>query len=929
MIRPVVIAVLCTVFVLSTQPFLTHGSEAVSAKGKPSSAGKKREMLDLLLSTFLASGDLENALRVTSIATGLFPEDPYWWEKHAELNVWTGNARMALPAYLKAYRLSQRRDIRKKAMELAMALNRFDIAKELLEEEVKTGRIEDIQKMVSVYEQAGSIEELIHMLRGIYEREKDRNVLKTLSRLYFFYGRPLSALKSMDEMEQSFGLTPEDALFKARLLYTLKRYDRALGVLKRYEHRAGPLDTEFWQTMSDIAWGLKDYSASVRASETLYRAKRAREVDYERLFLYWAERDKRRALKYALEGWHNFRMDYMFYYFLNTSASLRDWKLIAREVEKLSTTEFERFMKNPFFVSIYAQTLLNTGRPETARRLYRTLLERAFHREVLAGYIYFLIDVGDHAGLKEVLRRYSKFETEPGLVMPFVLAYMSLQDGKNALSLSKVLPMDTPDRELLYADILSLYGREHRADAVRFRLYRKLKRRLEENPQLVRNRAFMETFVRVALYYEPAGRLKEYLRSAGGVLSADVVEEVEISNLLLRGEHDRARYLIKKYDYVVRPWIHLNLALWEDERMKMLKLLEDHMGTLPVRDTVEALVRTGQIKTAVSHAHHGLALNREDSLLYTQYADLVTEYGQRLKLGAGYIMYGPYEEFKKELSAGLYLARATELVVFGTHAERTNSDSEDLVNPPSSRQETGIRLKKLFNRGRVGLTLGTMKAMEENGFYLVELESRYLKDRISLGLSYGKNLFTEDNVYLYLGGMRQGYTVKLSYSHSHRMWAGLELGNYRYLSQDARELGRGIILRQSLHHRLRRGYPDYTLRLYVEALSFREDRTSGTLIETLYPYSPLRVLNKSYSLVGVGLSFGERRREGYTGVWRPYMVFDVTWNNRTDLGVDAEAGIGGGLFRQDHLSVGLRYVKGFRAGEDIYLGVSVNYRLFY
>ncbi len=932
MTRTIVILI-STVFVLTATTAITCGEEAAggSVEKKLTSSNKKGEVLRLLLSTFLASGDLENALRVTSIATALFPQDSFWWEKQAEINLWTDRPEEALNAYLEAYRLSGREEMRKKAVELAISLNRFDVAKRLVEKRIEGAgaEAEELKGLVSIYEQAGSIDELIGILEKSYKERADKELLGTLARLYSFYGRPGDALRTLAEMERRYGLSPEEALFYARTLYRLKRYGQALSVLKRYSKAVSPEDSEYWETMSDIAWAIRDYPTAIQASQMLHGTDMARQVDYERLFLWWMESREERALEYALEGWQHFGIDYMFYYFLNAAVSLGRWELVVREVEGLEKEDFHRFMKNPAFVSIYAQALANTGQVSKGRGLYEEVLGREFTKKLLADYLYFLLHVDDTLGLRGVVKRYSHMEEERELLTPFLLAYVRLQKGKKALELSYLLPRDTVDGELLYIDILRLYGREHEAEALRYGIYRRLERRLKKEPHLLRNRAFMESFLRVATYYEPPERIDRYFHMAEGVLPRRMVEDIRLSSLLWREERDRASYLLKRRAYMGRPWMYLNLALWEDERMKMLELLKTHIDTLPVRDRVEALTRTGRIWDALGYAYRGLDDNREETLLYTQYTELVSEHAEHSGVEVGYIMYGPYEESKEEVSLGIYLSKGIGLELSGLMAQKRVVDKANLVNPPSDRRRFGIKVTGLLDRGRITLALGRMKGLKENGFYRLKLEGFYLEDRLAVSLLYGKNLFTNDNVYLYLGGMRESYMATLSYNHSYRTLLSLELGTHNYSSQDGLELGSATILRQNVFYKVRAGYPDYTLRLYVESLDFKEDRERGAIVERLYPYEATRVLNRSYNLAGVGIVFGLKHRDGYTRVWRPFASLNATWNNRTDLGFDVEAGIGGGLFRQDNLSVGFRYVEGFKARDDEFMNIYLRYSLFH
>ena len=896
---------------------------------KPPKLKRKEQVLKLLLSTFIAAGNLEEARKVAELGTNYFPASRYWWQKYAEVNMWTGKPDEALRAYIVLYRLSGNDDVRKMATELAVVLNRFDVAKELMEKDIKEGRLRDVNKIIQIYEMSGDIDELIPLLEGMYARDRDKQTLFALARLYFFYGRPEDALKTLERMEQNHGLTIDEVLFYSNVLYSMRRYRDALKLLKRYRAEATPEDRLFWETLSDLAWGLKDYPTSVEASRTLYEAGTPRQIDHERLFLWLADKGDERIIEYALDGWKRFRTRYLFYYFLNAATSYKKWHLIVDEVEGLPIEDRIYFMKDRSFMEIYAYALARTGRVELARKLYRELLKESFSKSLLANYIYFLLDIEDGKGLREVVRTYSMVEADRELIVPFIFAYVRLQNGKRALKLARLMEIDSVDKEVLYMEILSLYGRTYSAESMRYRLYVRLKRMLQKEPSLIKNRVFFENFLFLAMYYEPAQKIKDYIKEGRGVVSRPMLEDLELSHLLMRQEHNRVDYLIRIHGYYARPWMHLNIALWKDERMKMLRLLEDNLYGLPIRDRVEALVRVGSIGLALDYSYRGLEDNPEDSLLYTQMADIVSEYAQRAELRAEHISYGPYEEFKKSASAGIYINNGVSVELFGSVADRAGSDNTILVNAPSARREAGIKIKGLLKRGRVGLTVGSMKGTHTNQYYLVELESYYLEHKIRLGLAYGENLFTDDNIYLYLGGMRDSRSATVFYSHSNKLTFGFELAKHRYFSQDGKRLGDGTTIRQVAYYSLREGYPDYTLRAYAESQQFREDRQQGASIERLYPVAPTRVLNRSYKLVGAGLFFGNRNLNGYVRVWRPFLSFDVTWNNLTDIGFDISGGVGGGLLRQDNLSVGARYVKGFKSTEDEYLNLFMQYRLFY
>ena len=929
MVRILIIAFAGAALLCNVQPTLGKRADRGETEKEAKTGDKEETLLRLLLSTFLASGDLKNASVVAEKGTRLFPEDPYWWERVAEISSWRGRSDDALRAYITAYRLSGKDTLRKKAFSLAVALNRFDLAKELMEEDIESGKVDDIKNILFVYEQSGDIDALIAVLEGIIEKDRDRKVAGHLARIYFSYGRPEDAARILRETEETFGLKPDDALFYTEVLYSLRRYADALDLLKRHMDKASPGDARYWETMSDLAWGLQEYDTSVQASRILRRTGRARAVDYERLFLYWNGKDPGRAMNYALEGWRSFKTSYLLYHFLTAAASLGRWDQIVTEIKRLDREDIERFLKDPYFTAVYAQALRNARGPEHAKRLYARVLKENFSKELLSQYIYLLLDYEDDRGLKGVARDYGRLANEPGLLMPFTLLYAKIGNGRKALTLAERLPDDTATTRLLRADILSLYGRHAEAEALRFNIYRDMRDKLKKNPELLEDGRFLEEFLRVAPYYESPRIVAGYMALAKEVLPQKTANDIELSYLMGIEGRTMVEHLIRKYNYAARPWMYLNLALWEDARYDMAELLGKHPYTLPARDRVEALRRTGRIKDAMQHAYLGLYKNREDHLLYKQFSDLARNYQQTAGVTLYYEERGPYEETAEEISFELDISKGFEAAFFYTGGRTVDSDKASLVNAPDSRNIYGIRLSRLFDRGRLKLAAGSHKGIKENVFYTVGLDSYHLLNGIRLGLFYGKNVRADENVYLHLAGMKDRYAVSASYSFERRSTLNVRLSYQRFRSQDGPSVGSSMNVYSEASYRVRTGYPDYTVRVYLDSVRFNEGTRDKGAIRTLFPYEPESVLPESYNMAGAGVLFGLDDRYGHAGPWRPFLSLDVTLNDKTGPGFSTSVGIGGGVLRRDSLSAGIEYVKGFKGTEDEYLRLFASYRLLY
>ncbi|MFN3481251.1 MAG: hypothetical protein ACK415_12820, partial [Thermodesulfovibrionales bacterium] len=71
------------------------------------------------------------------------------------------------------------------------------------------------------------------------------------------------------------------------------------------------------------------------------------------------------------------------------------------------------------------------------------------------------------------------------------------------------------------------------------------------------------------------------------------------------------------------------------------------------------------------------------------------------------------------------------------------------------------------------------------------------------------------------------------------------------------------------------------------------------------------VLPESYSLIGLGFSFGFENRDSYTRVIRPFFDSSLTFDTLGRPGIGLSGGVGGALSRRDNFSLGLSYTNNF------------------
>nr|WP_028950956.1 hypothetical protein [Sulfurihydrogenibium subterraneum] len=177
--------------------------------------------------------------------------------------------------------------------------------------------------------------------------------------------------------------------------------------------------------------------------------------------------------------------------------------------------------------------------------------------------------------------------------------------------------------------------------------------------------------------------------------------------------------------------------------------------------------------------------------------------------------------------------------------------------------------------------------------------------------------------------MKNRFGLSLTYNFNNRMSYFINPSYNQYYSSDKVKLGTSFNLYEELSYKLRVGYPDYTFRLYTSHGIYNEKDGYKGSIEKISQYPNPKVLPNSYNQIGVGFLFGYENDNSYVRVFRPFLSVDLSYNDVTGVGYGFGGGFGGAIFRQDNLSIGFNYFKGFRGTADRYFNIYLKYRLYY
>ncbi|MFN7065244.1 MAG: tetratricopeptide repeat protein [Aquificaceae bacterium] len=878
------------------------------------------ELLKLLITSLLGKGDLEEAYNISKKAMELYPESVYWLDLHAKICLWTNRAGEVFETYRRLVLLDPSKNNVKNFFHMALASNRFDIASQLIREHEYLREDISIKDLVYMFNEAGEIKELIKLLEDLYEKKKDPNLLQNLAQIFYNYGDIRKAFEYMNKLENAHGFTSiEEVNLYSDILFVMRRYREFLAVLKRYFNMARDENVEYFERLSDLGWFLRDTEASFSASKKLENIGKARLVDYVRLYMVLYSRvSYEEASIYAKKGYERYRDFYLLTAYVQSLRMLNKWEEIARF---LSDKEKD-MVRSHFLISIYFKALYRIGKKDEAKNFLKLTLKNNFSEELLAEAIYNAVENSDGELALYVEKNYGQLKDK--LAQPFAVLYLFMQNSQSALELLRTIKRESIEDLLLYADVLSLYGREDESARIRLSILRQLSQNIEDT---YRDPNKLTAYLRVGIQYLPASQIEEALKVAQKTLTPEVYEDIYYSYLISKDYRGKLYYMANIQDKKLKPWMDLNIALFYDDRDWQKELLEKHADILPIRDRVEALRRTGELKKAGYYAYKGLEENREDYLLYKQFRDLVVEYYSKLGDTLSYTSFGDVNFLKNEFNLRYYLTEGTYFNYESVSWFKVSNKNPFLRNVKNAFYN-GMRIRKAFDRKQVEFGVSHMSSLESVIGALFAYKV-YLPNKTHGQVGIALNQPSYESIYMLQGGMKDVLFTFIQHSFNSRLSFNLRGSYEKYKSQDNKNIGKGFINYTELYYKLRFGYPDYTLRLFTLNTLFNEKSGPRGVINRIAISPDPDVLPKSYNLIGLGFSFGFDNRDNYVRVIRPFLDSSITLDTLKKLGIGLSGGIGGALFGHDNLSLGISHTTNFMRSTKPSFEVFIKYLILY
>jgi len=732
---------------------------------------------------------------------------------------------------------------------------------------------------------------------------------------------------------------PKFVLRQAEILYSYGRIREAHDLLASAAVKAKDSDYEFWRNLGKLAWMVDDTANVKLAFAKLHKHDK---LDSDSLLHYIAlleETNRQEALNVSLYGYHKFKDDYFALQALMSASTLQAWDPMEKIIFDSPASTKEYLSKYPIFYVAKAQLLAHLGRRDEALAVYQNVLTQFPENvDLKVSYLWFLIDFEYKKRLRlELYKNQQHAMQDVNFAPVYAAGYVALGEPQYALIIYAqhfALKVKDPDWVINFADTLNQLNRT--TDALRMRKlawYYMLERIIADADKPVSKEGIVN-FARIAMYQDSGDiSTKTIAQLSKYPTDVDAYNNLMIWSLRMNN-HVLAEHFLEHYadKNKVPPWIRNTVALNNNDRESLQKLLQQHVSRLPYRDRVTSAMRVGNQRLAQTLGYRGLFEHPTDSEMYKLFedtqlpaADHIRATSQLQRVG---VIHGP-----RFILTGTKAITPRISVTPWVNVWRNKSKSPELILPATNLdKDIGLQVNRRYQHGIMSAALGYRKALTE--FLNARVSSSYaVTSKLGTVLSLGYNQRASESTALLLGGMKDEADIDASYNIDVRdtLFGSASCQSFR--SQDNVHLGNGQRYELSFAHKFQLAYPDWNVRLFTRASDYQRNGRVSNEASRIIPAGQDSTVNFFLPVdsneYGGGFGFGQAYRDVYTHAWRPFANFDAFYQTSVGMGYFSSAGIAGSVFGRDHLVFYLNYNLNVEtAGQKDYVG-GVSYRMYF
>ena len=407
-------------------------------------------------------------------------------------------------------------------------------------------------------------------------------------------------------------------------------------------------------------------------------------------------------------------------------------------------------------------------------------------------------------------------------------------------------------------------------------------------------------------------------------LTSSVARDVALAWAVSREANPMAkRWLAREYaDTLSQPSEQrIAIALAEDDKAEMARLLDETGHRLPIANRIDALRAVDRPGAAEQAAFEGLDGAPENAELHTRLVETAMEWPQSLDAGVTSYVEHPLDYVEQTLSGSRKIADHYMIGINGTLRFQHSTDDTQLANVPSVDRSVDLYVRRQTYDSAFQVSAGRREALD--GFYSVSAEAEWGRNSaLQLSVRAGRNQTARESQALLIGGMKDNVIGTVRYSVTPHLYASGSVEADRFYSQARNYLGSGVLTSGELGYRIRTGYPDYTIRLigargHYSASGDADALISRLLPATTGPVTATSFMPQTYTQYGLFFGFGSELVEQYTRAWRPFLDVGVVHDSNQGWGPGVNLGLAGTVFGGDHAALYFSHQRVSRIGTPV------------
>ncbi|WP_250510463.1 tetratricopeptide repeat protein [Caballeronia sp. GACF4] len=973
-----------------------HDVHVVRVATPASAPNATDDVPGLLYQSFLESNDLQNAQRVASEQVEKNPGSTVWTKRLAQVSEWNHASPLALKMWLAYAQATHDPEGWKNVMRLAPMLNDDNayLAALIQASNAAPADLKLLDSVVAAYERLGRPDDALAFLRTRQRTISNEAIVLRLGQLAERSGHDDEALAAYRALNKRNPANTQYALRTASLLYRHGDYKGALDALLAARQGARNDDILFWCNAAQLARLLQRDDIANDAYKHLLASGEATPEDLSAMTYFYdaypVDAARTSELQYRRDRSPRSLESAVHYHTDAEQYDRADALLKSLSPEQLAVAS-----ESPSFLRIRAEYYRQTNRPlDALADLQHAVTLPGAALDLRAALLWTLVDYGTDAQLHDALKPWRDTPAqEPALWGPLAAAYMRLNKPEAALKYLRLQAASAsrdPLWQLSYAEAQEMAGRSDLAWSIRRNVWRQMQ---DEEAAVRANTAVGKNIVQthqsqgsevreqlqgrrvtLASIFEnadvskallinllatdagrnddtaarrtllgdtaglPAAQLKASNASASAKetrLTSSVARDVALAWAMSHEANPLAkRWLARQYaDVLVQPSEQLiAIALADNDKPAMGRLLDDQKARLPIYDRIDASIAVDRPGDAQKLAFQGLEDAPYDDELHGRLVQTSLTWPQSLDASVTSYVEHPLDYIEQTLGGSLKIADKYMIGVKGVQRFQHSTDSSQLTDVPSVDRSLEVFARRQTYDTAFMVTVGRREALDS--FYSVSAGAEWGRNSaLSLAVKAGYNQTARESQVLQVGGVKDNVAGTVTYRATESLYATGTVEADRFYSQARNYLGSGVLSTGEIGYRIRTNYPDYTLRLMGAHGGYGASGAADGLISRLIPVtagpvSAASFIPQSYSQYGLFFGFGNDLLDQYTRAWRPFFDAGVLHDSNQGWGPSISLGLAGTVFGGDHAALYFSHQRVSRLGTPV-TQIGARYSWFY